>query len=143
MLSRLRRPSRCLCKMMLVSFNSNTNAFSGGAETAFPSRVPEFTLFFFVGFVLLNIYFIVQCFVSSGCLFIPFLFLHCVVCPSWIYGLWSPFLVSANVNILTTNLYSMINYIRIVMIFVLSRTPRYYLSRFKFKVVISVKNQYI
>ena len=70
--------TRFLCHMMFVAFNSNTTGVVGRAGTAYRyhSGAPEFTTVF-SGFVLLILYFFVQCFVGN-CLSFFFWSLCCM-----------------------------------------------------------------
>ena len=73
-----------------VCNSSNRTGATSGAGTAYPSWAPEFTPWFFVGFVSLDLYFYVWYFVDRCLFFCPFSFGHCVVWPSLIYGFLLP-----------------------------------------------------
>jgi hypothetical protein len=76
---------------------SNTTYATNGAGTAFPSKAPERTPGF-SGFVLLDLYFSVCCFVDRWLSFCGFSFCHCIICSSSIYGFFAIPLVSANLS---------------------------------------------
>ena len=74
----------CIISMPTNEEICNQGATSG-AGTAYPSGAPEFTPGFQWRFVLLNLQFYVYVLQIFVCLFVLFLFYHCVVCSSSIY----------------------------------------------------------
>ena len=62
-----------------VCNKSNTTGATSGTETCYRSGVPVFTSQFLVGFVLLDFFFTVWCFVYYCLSFCPFSFDHCIV----------------------------------------------------------------
>ena len=70
-----------------VCYQINTMGTTNGEGSVYPSVAPEFTPWFSVGFLLLNLQFYVYVLQIIDC---PFSFGHCVVCSSSIYGLWLP-----------------------------------------------------
>ena len=68
------------------SFSASVNAFIKN----YPSGAPEFTPWFLVGFMLLDLLFYVYCFVDRCLSFSSVSFGHCVDCPCSINGFWLP-----------------------------------------------------
>jgi hypothetical protein len=64
------------------SFSASVNAFIKN----YPSGAPEFTPWFLVGFMLLDLLFYVYCFVDRCLSFSSVSFGHCVDCPCSING---------------------------------------------------------
>ena len=62
--------------MMFMSFNSNTTDVTSGAGSVNPSKAPGFNSGF-IGFVFVNLWFSVKCFVYNSLSFCPFPFGHC------------------------------------------------------------------
>ena len=71
------------------SIKSWTTGATSGAGTAYPSGTPEFTPGFSGVRVTWSLVLCV-CFVDSCLSCCPFSFIHCVVCPSSLYGFWLP-----------------------------------------------------